>query len=309
MKLEERLAEFQAAVNVEEDITVAADGFGFTEGPIWNPEEQALVFSDLCHDRLVRWSERDGATTFRTPSNKSNGNAWDRKGGIVSCEHATSRVSHLAPDGTYRVLVSRFDGREFNSPNDVVVGHDGRIYFTDPIFGRIREDIGLLRPIAQPFRGLYCLYPDGEVRLLADDFAQPNGLCLSLNERHLFVNDTHRFHIRVFSLNADGSVSGGDIWADTVDAEGSMPDGRRSHTAPGIKPDGMKFDNAGHLYCTGPGGIHVFDGKARCLGVIGVPQFPTNFAFGDADLKSLYITAGTAVYRVRLNVPGICLYR
>jgi gluconolactonase len=309
MNLQERTPELRSLVESEHGVVAVVDGLGFTEGPIWNPDEQALVFSDLNHDRLVRWSERDGATTFRAPSNKANGNAWDRAGGIITCEHATSRISRLSRDGGYTVLADEFQGREFNSPNDVIVRGDGLIFFTDPIYGRIREDIGLLRPIPQPFRGVFRLHPDGDVALLADDFLQPNGICLSLDERLLFVNDTHALHIRVFDLDGDGALSNGRIWAETVDTNGEKPDGRHAHTSVGVKPDGMKFDSAGNLFCTGPGGIHIFDSAASCLGVIAIPQPPTNFAFGDSDLKSLYVTAGTTLYRARLTVPGTCYFR
>ena len=292
----------------DQEVKIVIDGLGFTEGPIWNPDEETLIFSDLNHDRLVRWSEQDGASTFRSPSNKANGNAWDRNGGIVSCEHSTSRVSSLSANGIYKVIADKFRDSEFNSPNDIIVRSDGCIFFTDPIFGRIREDIGLLRPIVQPYRGVYRIDPDGSVSLLIDDFLQPNGICLSLDEKQLFVNDTHGLCIKVFELDVDGSVSGGRIWAYTLDNEGLLPDGSLSHAKVGVKPDGLKIDAEGNLFCTGPGGIHVFDPEAQSLGVIAVPQPPTNFAFGGTDLKSLFITAGTCVYRVNLMVPGTCYF-
>jgi len=297
---------FRRVVGDGVELERVATGFGFTEGPIWHPTEHFLVFSDMNHDHQRRWSEAAGVTTFRQPSNKANGSAFDRQGRIVTCEHASSRVVRIEADGSEFVLASHHDGKELNSPNDIVVKSDGALYFTDPTYGRIREDIGLLRNTELAHRGLYRIDPaDGSLRLLVADFWQPNGLCFSIDESRLFVNDTPRFHIRVFDVAADGSVGNGRVWAETLDAQGEKPDGRRAKTATGMKPDGMKVDSEGNLYVVGPGGVHVFDTNAVSLGVILMPEHTTNFVFGDADFRSLYVTASTSVYRVRVNVPGL----
>ena len=199
-----------------------------------------------------------------------------------------------AHDGQYEVLVTHYQDKALNSPNDVVVKSDGKIYFTDPVYGR-SEPFGVFREQELPFEGVYCFNPlDHSLRLLVDDFAGPNGLCFSLDENYLFVNDTELRHIRIFEVQTDGSLSNGRIWAQTTG------------NADGI-PDGMKINQTGHLFCTGPGGIHIFDTEANCLGVIGVP--PTaNFAWGDDDLCSLFLTSVTTLYRLRFKVPGINLF-
>ena len=218
-------------------------------------------------DHMRRWSAADGVTTFRKPSNKANGNAFDHQGRILTCEHATSRVTRTRPDGGIAVLVTHWQGKELNSPNDIIVASDGRAYFTDPTYGRFAF-YGVRREPELSFRGVYRLEPSrGTLELLADDFGQPNGLCLSLDERRLFVNDTERGHIRVLDLTADGRVIGSRVWATL---EGSSPGGA----------DGMKIDSAGNLFCTGPGGVHVFDAEGHCLGVILVPEVVADLHLG-----------------------------
>ena len=266
-------------------------GYLFTEGPLWHPKERFLLFSDMPGDIVRRWSPRDGVTTFRQPSNKANGRTYDRQGRLVTCEHATSRVTRLEPDGKVTVLASHYGDKQLNSPNDIVVRRDGAIYFTDPTYGRA-EFYGVPREPELAFRAVYRL--DGGGRqpvLLADDFAQPNGLCFSLDERRLFVNDTERRHIRVFDVKVDGQLGGGQVWAETKGEEEGWP-------------DGMKIDSAGNLYCCGPGGIHVFAPDGACLGVIRTPEPVANFAFGEDDCRSLFVTASTSVYKIRLRVPG-----
>ena len=242
-------------------------------------------------DHLRRWSQQDGVSTFRKPCNKSNGLAWDHQGRLIACEHASSHLTRTEADGSITVLASHHDGKELNSPNDVVVKSDGAIYFSDPTYGR-REHFGVPREPQLAFRGVYRVAPDGKtLTLLADDFGQPNGLCFSLDEKVLFINDTDRQHIRAFDVKRDGTLANNRIWAKTV-GEGAGA------------PDGMKIDSAGNLYSCGPGGIHVFAPDATCLGVIKVPEYTANFCWGGDDFKSLFITASTSVYRIRVGVPG-----
>ena len=267
-----------------------ADGFLFTEGPLWDPRGGRLLFSDIPGNRIVQWSPAAGAGVFRAPSNMSNGLAWDREGRLLCCEHATSSLTRTEPDGRITVLARAYKGKELNSPNDVVVKSDGAIYFTDPTYGR-NEYYGVPRAPQIGFRGVYRLMPGGVLTLLADDFAQPNGLCFSADEKRLFVNDTERGHIRVFDVRADGTLGKGSVWAEL------------SGDGPGA-PDGMKLDSAGHLYCCGPGGIHVLDAAGGKAGLIQVPGGAANFNWGEEDRKSLFITAGAVLYRLRVKVPG-----
>ena len=268
-----------------------ATGFLFTEGPLWHAAEKYLLFSDMPGDHMRKWSTRDGVTTFRKPCAQSNGLAFDRQGRLIVCEHATSRVTRTEADGRSTIIASHHGGKELNSPNDVVVKSDGGVYFTDPIYGR-KEYFGNPRPLQLDFRGVYRAEPDGgKLTLLAEDFGQPNGLCFSRDEQRLFVNDTERQHIRVFDVKPDGTLSNSRVWAETKgDGAGA--------------PDGMKVDSQGNVYCCGPGGIHVFDESATCLGVIRVPEYTANFCFGDDDRRSLYVTASTSVYRVRVRTSG-----
>ena len=291
MHLEQRDPAFSTVVNRGATVTQVATGFGFTEGPVWDAQQRRLIFSDMKHDHMRCWSERGGIETFRRPCNKANGNTFDRQGRLVSCEHATSRVVRLESDGTLMVLATHYGKDELNSPNDVVVKSDGSVSFTDPTYGRTREDLGLLRDLHLKFRGVFRIAPDGAVQLLADDFEQPNGLCFSPDEQHLFVNDTARRHIRVFDTGPDGALRNGRVWAETTGEAIGFP-------------DGMKIDSAGNLYCTGPAGIHVFAPDARCLGVILTPEKAANFAWGDDDLCTLFITAVTSLYKIRVEIPG-----
>lgn len=268
-----------------------ASGFKFTEGPLWHAKDRTLLFSDMPGDHLRKWSAKDGVTTFRKPCAQSNGLAWDREGRLIVCEHATSRLTRTEANGDITVLASHHAGKELNSPNDVVVKSDGAIYFSDPTYGR-KEYYGNPRPLQLDFRGVYRVAPGGtSLALLADDFGQPNGLCFSLDEKQLYVNDTDRQHIRLFDVRDDGTLANSRIWAETR-GEGAGA------------PDGMKIDSAGNVYCCGPGGIHVFAPDAACLGVIRVPEYTANFCFGDDDLRSLYVTASTSLYRLRVTTPG-----
>jgi gluconolactonase len=283
---------FESIVGAGVEFERIAEGCLFTEGPLWHPTGQYLLWSDMPGDHLRRWSARDGVTTFRKPCNKSNGLTWDRQGRLLACEHASSQVTRTEPDGRITPIATHYDGKQLNSPNDSVSAGDGGIYFSDPPYGR-GEFYGVPRPQELGFQGLYRVGADPrQPVLLVDDFDRPNGLCFSRDGRRLFVNDTARKHIRAFDVRPDGGLTGGKVWAET---RGDKPGA----------PDGMKIDSAGNVYCCGPGGIHVFTPEAACVGVIHVPEYTANFAWGDADLRSLYITASTSVYRIRVATAGL----
>ena len=291
MSVEIRDGRFTEVVGSAMTYERLAEGFLFLEGPLWDALHRRLLFSDIPADTIYEWNEVDGVKTLRAPSGKSNGLAFDLDGQLLCCEHATSRLTRIEVDGGSSVLAHEHRGRELNSPNDVVVRSDGGIYFTDPTYGRM-DFYGVPREPQLGFRGVYRVEPrSNELTLVADDFAQPNGLCFSLDERELFVNDTERGHVRVFDVRGDGTLSGGRVWIDvTGEGEGA--------------PDGMKLDRDGNLYCCGPGGIHVFDRAARCLGVIRVPTPVANFTWGDDDRRSLFIAATGSLYRARVRTPG-----
>ncbi|MEL6435548.1 MAG: SMP-30/gluconolactonase/LRE family protein [Pseudomonadota bacterium] len=261
-------------------------GFTFTEGPIYHPDTGRLYFSDIAESKQYVWDKTSGLKFFRMPSNQANGNCFDLDGNIVTCEHASSHlVIHDHSGKRVRVLVSHFEGKELNSPNDVVCDTAGRLWFTDPSFGRIREDLGLVREQELDFQGLFRLDPDGTLHCMAKDFQQPNGLCFSNDESRLFVNDSWGGNIRVFTVDSDGALYGGGEWT-KVTGEGE-----------GV-PDGMKMDIAGRIFCNGPGGVHVFSPSAQHLGVIRTPEKSTNFCFGGPRNTTLFITASTSVYAI-----------
>lgn len=265
-----------------------ATGFGFVEGPIWNPAEQCLYFSDIKADTRRRWSEPDGDTVARHPNNKGNGMTYDAGLSLVTCEHSTSQVTRER-DGVAEVVASHFEGKELNSPNDVVVGSSGAIYFTDPVFGRTREDLGILRDQELDFQGVFRIDPDGGLELLDAGYNQPNGLCFSPAEDVLYVNDCRDHKIIRYEVGADGSVSG------------------RSVLVEGITGfDGMKCDRDGNIYITGPEGtgILVFDEAGVQLGTLRLPEKPANLNWGGPDWSDLYICARTSLYRYSLKIAG-----
>jgi gluconolactonase len=285
-------------IRPEAHIKPVVTGFDFLEGPIWNPLDQSVIFSDLLGNSIYRWREKDGVSTLRRNSYMANGNAYDSQGRVVTCEHATSRLTRtdFAAGGELEVLASHYQDRQLNSPNDVVVKADGTIYFTDPTSGR-SAGWGVPRAPELDFSGVYRFDPATTgLTLLVEDFEKPNGLCFSPHESLLYINDTVRQHIRVFEAATDGSITNGRLFADL---EGALP---------GVA-DGMKVDSAGHVYSCGPGGIHIFNPDGECLGIVAVPEFTTNFAFGGRDLCTLYITASTTLYSLRVQVPGHNTFR
>ncbi len=285
MSIDRRDPRLDEIVDVDAKRETLGTGFGFLEGPIWHPLGQHLTFSDIPNNRLHRHSDAAGFSIYREPSNMANGNTYDAEGRMLSCEHATSRVVR-EQGGRLEVLASHFQGRELNSPNDIVVAADGAIYFTDPTYGRQGRH-GVERPVELGFQGVYRIDVDGSLTLLAGDFEQPNGLCLSLDGAALFVADTTRRHVRRFEFTGDG-LSGGDVFCESP------------------APDGLKVDIQGNLYAGGPEGVYVYhrDGGAL-LGIVRTPEFCANFTWGDSDLRSLYLTASTALYRVRVATPGL----
>ena len=269
-----------------------ATGFLFTEGPIWDAANGCLFFSDIPGNKMRRWTPGKGAETFREPSGKSNGLTLDKQGRLIACEHANRRVSRTEKDGTVSTIADRYEGKRLNSPNDVMVKSDGSIYFSDPPYG-LTAEFGVLGEQELPFQGVYRLSPDGgTLTLLVDDFEKPNGLAFSPDESLLYVDDTDRAHVRVFDVNPDGTISNGRVFVEVEgDEEGAV--------------DGMKVDSQGNVYVTGPGGISVFDQSGDKLGRIDVPEVAANIAWGDADWKTLYITASTSLYKIRLSIEGI----
>lgn len=264
---------------------VIADGFRFTEGPFWHPDG-FLIFSDIPANRIYRWTPgEDEAEVFIEPSGNSNGITIKPDGALVLAQHA-GRVSEVRENLSLHPLAEEFEGQRLNSPNDLVVHTNGSIFFTDPPFGVSEEDREL------NFSGVYRLDPNGDLTLLFDEFEYPNGITLSPDENHLYVNDSASGRIIRFDLSASGEVSNRTLFTSV---------GERDETG---AADGMKTDSDGRLYSTGPGGLSIFDAEGNLLKLLEFDQRITNLAWGGADYSDLYITAPSVVYRVQTNVLG-----
>lgn len=263
-----------------------ADGFQFTEGPYWRPEEGDLIFSDIPANRVYRWAPDGDTTVFLEPSGHSNGITAGTRGRILLAQH-DGQVARLTENGDVEPLATEYDGQRLNSPNDLDVHSDGSIYFTDPPYGVSEEDREL------DFSGVYRLHPDGTLDLLTREFERPNGICFSPDESRLYVNDSQENLIRVYDVAEDGSIANGRLFAapEDPDAEGST--------------DGMKVDTEGNLYTTGPGGVWIYSPDGALIDRLSVPEAPTNLAFGGPDMRTLYITARPNVYRVPVDIAGV----
>jgi gluconolactonase len=283
---------FLSLVDEGASIRQIGTGFSFTEGPIWHPKDRFLLFSDMPGDTRRRYDGK-AVTVQASPSNKGNGMAYDADLNLLVCEHSTSSVARFrgGDDGKREVLASHFEGKELNSPNDIIVGKDGSIYFTDPTYGRMPV-FGIERPQALDFQGVYRIAPDGGLYLLVDRgmFTQPNGLCFSPDEKRLYVNDTDQANIRLFDVEG-GRLSNMRVFASGI----SDP------AVPGA-PDGMKCDAEGNIWVTGPGGLWVYAPDGVLIGKIAVPEFVANLHWGDKDWRTLYITASTSLYAMPVKV-------
>jgi gluconolactonase len=282
-------------VDRDAEVERLATGFTFTEGPVWSSRERCLYFSDMPADIRRRWSPEGGVVEVRNPSNKCNGLTYDAAGNLIVCEHWTSTVVRERPDGQRETIASHYQGRELNSPNDVVVRSDGSVYFSDPTYGRM-PGFGNPRDQELDFQGVYRIPPDGgEVQLLADDYGQPNGLCFSPDESLLYVNDTDKAHIRVYDVRPDGSIGESRMLIENVGT---------ASLEKGDLVDGMKCDERGNVWVTGPGGVWVITPEGEHLGTIEIPESVGNHAWGGAEWKELYVTASTSLYRVRTKVAS-----
>lgn len=289
--MSEKLAQ---ATLLTDTVTRLADGFEFIEGPVWQSDDSRLIFNDIPGDTTYAWSEHNGLSVLRRPSHKANGQAIDPLGRRIVCEHLTSAVVRITPEGERDVLADRYGERALNSPNDVIIGPDGSVIFTDPPFGRTEAAMGAIRPMELGFCGVFRWSTDHGLQLLSTRLAEPNGLCLSLDGARLYVNDTATGEIIEFKTSWNTArlvVDEGRVFA-------RVPD------SPSGKADGMKVDAGGNLWCTGAGGIHVFDPAGEPVGLVEVDQRVGNFAWGGVDGRDLYITASTSLYRTRTRVAG-----
>ena len=289
----EKLAEL---IDPGAEVEQVATGFTFTEGPIWNQQGGFLLFSDMPGDVRRRWSERDGVTELRRPNNKGNGMVYDGEGNLLVCEHVTSSLVRERPDGVRETLAFHYRGKYLNSPNDVITRSDGTIYFTDPGFGRV-PGFGIPREQELSFQGVYMIPAGGgdpQLIVAEDEFAQPNGLCFTPDERQMYINDTERALIRIYDVAADGTPGNGRPFFEGI-GSGVIEEGI---------PDGMKVDERGNVWVTGPRGVWVISPEGEHLGVVEVPENVGNIAWGGPAWNVLYIPSSTSLYRVPTKVAS-----
>ena len=281
-----------------------ADGFTFTEGPVWVPEAGGyLLFSDPNNNVIYRLTLDGDVQLYMTKSGYagenigeygqpgSNGLTLDEQGRLTICQHGNRRIVRIEKNGLTTVLADRFDGRRLNSPNDLVYRSDGTLFFTDPPFGLPKADADLRRET--PYSGVYSV-KNGKLQLVSKDLNGPNGLAFSPDERFLYVGnwDEKRKIVNRYPVNPDGTLGEGDLFFDMTGAAGDDA------------IDGIKVDQHGNLYVSGPGGLWILDASGRHLGTVRGPEHPHNLAWGDADGRTLYLAAQTGIYRLRLNVAG-----
>jgi gluconolactonase len=281
---------FSALIPSDAKLETVATGFGFTEGPVWDPAG-FLYVSDEELNKIFRVSLNDGHKEELIALGDPDGNTYDREKRLVDCASVLRAIIAISKDGKYKILADRFEGEKFNSPNDVIVGPDGAFYFTDPTL-----DLPKGEKQEIPFQGVYRLDQSGKVTLLTKELSQPNGLAFSPDGKKFYVDDSEQRNIRVYDVAANGSLTNGRIF-------GEEP-GEKNE---GV-PDGIKVDRKGNLFVTGPKGIWVWSPYGTHLGTIAMPEQPANLTWGGKGLSTLYITATTSVYRLQTKTHGFLRY-
>ena len=272
-------------------------GARWSEGPAWFAAGRYLLWSDIPNNRILRFDETDGSvSTYRQPSNNSNGHTVDRAGRLVSCEHLARRVTRTEHDGTISVIADGFEGKRLNSPNDVVVKSDGSVWFTDPSYGILMDYEGDRADSEIGACHVYTVDPFGEISIVADDYVKPNGLAFSPDESHLYIADTGITHdpdgprhIRKHRVLDDGSLDGGEVFATCT--EGLF--------------DGFRLDRAGRIWTSAADGVHCLNPDGKLIGKVRIPELVGNVCFGGQKLNRLFICGTTSLYSVFLNVNGV----
>lgn len=288
-KLEEQSPKFFQLIGHNAKLETVASGFGFTEGPMWDPAGFLYVSDETINKifRVYPGGKKEEVIALGDP----DGNTFDRQHRLIDCASVLRAIIEVTPEGKYKVLADHYEGKKLNSPNDVIVGPDGALYFTDPTLDLVAGEKQEI-----PFQGVYRLDEKGGLRLLTHDLTQPNGLAFSPDGKKFYVDDSEQRNIRVYDVNADGTLGNGRIF-------GQEPGGKGE----GV-PDGIKVDKAGNLFVTGPKGIWVWDATGTHLGTIVMPEQPANLTWGDSDYRTLYITATTSVYRLKTQTQGFVPY-
>jgi gluconolactonase len=288
-KLEPLSPKFFDLIDRDAKLGTVAKSFGFTEGPMWDPAG-FLYVSDETLNKIFRVYP-NGKKEELIALGDPDGNTFDRRHRLIDCASVLRAIIEVTPEGKYKVLADRYDGKRFNSPNDVIVGPDGALYFTDPTLDLVAGEKQEI-----PFQGVYRLDDSGKIRLLTRDLTQPNGLAFSPDGKKFYVDDSDQRNIRVYDVTADGRMLNGHVFAEEP---GEKNDG---------VPDGIKVDKNGNLFVTGPKGIWIWDAIGNHLGTIVMPEQPANLAWGDSGYGTLYITATTSVYRLETKTKGYVPY-
>jgi gluconolactonase len=282
---------FQALFPPNAAIEKLASGFQFIEGPVWLPGDR-LLFSDIPANVVNQWSaEGNTVKEFLRPSENSNGLLAGPNNSLLLCQHSGRRIAMRSASGVITTLTDRFEGRKLNSPNDAVYHSDGSLYFTDPPYGLEKQDEDPGKELA--FNGVYRL-AKGKLQLLSKDLSRPNGIAFSPDEKFLYVanSDPARKLWMRYPVLPDGALGPGRVFADVT-----------AEKADGL-PDGLKVDEKGNLWATGPGGVWVFSPEGKHLGTLKPAEVPANLAFGGPDGKTLFLTARTGLYRIATAVAG-----
>lgn len=294
-------------IDTDAQLEVLGEGYAWAEGPVWVPTEQMVLFTDIPNNAINKWKDGEGVTLFLKPSGYTgdsaiqqrepgaNGLILDKEGRLLLCQHGDRRIARMEaplsePAPNFTTLADRYDGKRFNSPNDLIMSSGGDIYFTDPPYGLTGLDSSPIKEI--PFNGVYRLRPTGEVELLTDELSKPNGIAMSPDEKTLYVanSDPERSIWMSFPVNDDGSIGEGKVFFDATALAKEMPG----------NPDGLKVDSHGNLFATGPGGVLILSPDGKHLGTILTGAPTANIAFGDSD-KVVYITASSRLLRMKLR--------
>lgn len=268
-----------------------ADGFMFTEGPVWSPNG-FLLFTDIPANKVIKWDPEEGISTYFEPTGNANGLAFDKSGRLIMCQHYKRMVSYIEEDRVMPI-VTNYQGSRFNSPNDLTISKLGVIYFTDPAWGLEEQENDPSKDLS--YQGIFMI-KNNRATMIESSLTSPNGIALSPDNKFLYVSNLEKgVNIKTwwrFKVNEDGTIKGKKKFADLSN---SLEIG---------SPDGMKVDVEGNLYCTGPGGIWIMNPKGKILGLLRFPEVTSNCAFGGKDYKTLFVTANTGLYKIDLSIAG-----
>jgi gluconolactonase len=288
-RLEANSPAFWKLIPKNAKLETVATGFGFTEGPVWDKSGFVYV-SDEEINKIFRVYP-DGHKEELIALGDPDGNTYDRQLRLIDTASVLRAIIRITPDGKYTILADHFEGKKLNSPNDVVIGPDGAIYFTDPTLDLVKGETQEI-----PYQGVYRLDDGGRVTLLTKDLTQPNGLAFSPDGKHFYVDDSAEKNIRVYDVRADGLLENGRIFGEEKGNKGE-----------GV-PDGMRVDRKGNIFVTGPKGIWIWNAQGHHIGTIVMPEQPANLAWGDAHYDTLYITATHSVYKLHTKTTGFVPY-